>query len=200
MQIRGPDYNGSEYQRGEQEGQAGGQALENAPGPLGPAISAIRGAGDVMDGIEQGNAGKVFDGGLKIVGSLSSAGKRSKSDGTLGAKEGKGSKSPPNPGGKLGKPPHRAKVADRAGELEREGHTITGGGGRKLPEERIPTPNGDKSYRSPDITSVGPDGKIHRENIGRETQGGQPISREQRALDDIEGATGQRPKFTPYDW
>jgi hypothetical protein len=44
-----------------------------------------------------------------------------------------------------------------------------------------------------------PDGRRYRENVGRTTQRGQPVARERRALDDLEQATGTRPRFTPYD-
>jgi hypothetical protein len=35
--------------------------------------------------------------------------------------------------------------------------------------------------------------------VGRTTKSGNPVSREVRAMDDIENATGIRPNFHPYD-
>lgn len=106
-------------------------------------------------------------------------------------------KSPPNPYGKKGGPQHQDKIKERINDLKNEGHEHVGGG--NLPEERIPTPGGEKSYRSPDITTRAPDGSTYRENVGRTNANGNPIPRETRALDDIESATGQRPGYTPYD-
>ena len=101
----------------------------------------------------------------------------------------------PNPYGRHGKPPHRNKVKERALELQRQGHKILAGGGKR-PERAVITPDGKKRY--PDIISRGPDGKIHYENVGRINKSGQPVVRERRALDSIEAATGKRPRFTPY--
>ncbi len=52
-----------------------------------------------------------------------------------------GARVPPNPYGRLGKPATRAQNASIATELEADGWTITGGGGR-MPEEYIPGPGG----------------------------------------------------------
>ncbi|MBX9790670.1 MAG: hypothetical protein K2Y37_17270 [Pirellulales bacterium] len=100
----------------------------------------------------------------------------------------------PNPHGRHGSPPHRAKVAERADKLEAKGHEITAGGGR-LPEKAVGEPG---QRRFPDISTKAPSGEPYHENIGRETQEGKPIAREQRALDDIEAATGTKPGFTPF--
>lgn len=93
--------------------------------------------------------------------------------------------------------PHNETIAARIAELEAEGHRHTHGG--DLPEEVIPTPGGKKSKRRPDITTEAPDGTTRRENVGRTRADGTPVTREVDALDDIEGATGVRPEFTPYD-
>jgi len=99
----------------------------------------------------------------------------------------------PNPHGRLGGPTHRATVAERAAELEEAGHEIIAGGGR--PERSVIAPG--YKRRFPDITSRAPDGLTHYENIGKAKVGGDPISREQRALEDIEAITGRPPGFTP---
>ncbi len=78
-----------------------------------------------------------------------------------------------------------------------EGWEHEGGGEKK--EEVIRTPGGKKSSRRPDITMKSPEtGEEYRENVGRTTSSGEPVSREREALDDIEGAKGVRPGFTPY--
>ena len=114
-----------------------------------------------------------------------------------GSQAAPGVKRPPNPHGSRGGPAHRAKVESRVEELRARGHEHLGGG--SLPEEQIPTPGGSKTFRRPDITTRAPDGSIYRENVGRSTSGGRPVAREQRALDDIEAAAGQRPGYTSYD-
>ena len=92
---------------------------------------------------------------------------------------------------------HNTTIKRRIGELERDGHIHIAGGSKT--EEVIMTPGGCKSCRRPDITTRAPDGSLHRENVGRATSSGNPVPREADALNDIQGATGQRPAFTPYN-
>src|SRR5207249_146498 len=99
-------------------------------------------------------------------------------------------------GGRLGGELHRATVAQRANELESQGHTITAGGGR-LPERSVVTPEGTRRF--PDISTRGPGGTPYYENIGRSTKPGEPIARERRALEDISRATGTKTGYRPYD-
>jgi RHS repeat-associated protein len=99
----------------------------------------------------------------------------------------------PNPGGRLGSPEHRAKVQERAAELEKEGHEIISGGGGA--ERAVDTPAG---KRFPDIITKDQFGNPYFENIGRTTKSGQPVSRERRVMDEIEQGTRIRPHFTPY--
>jgi RHS repeat-associated protein len=99
-------------------------------------------------------------------------------------------------GGRHGGPAHRATVAGRAAELEKQGHTITAGGG-KLPERSVITPEGNRRF--PDISSRDASGNPYHENVGRSTASGDPIARERRALDDISRATGTEPGYTAYD-
>jgi hypothetical protein len=79
--------------------------------------------------------------------------------------------------------------------LQGQGYKITGGGGVK-PESAVPTATG---RRFPDISATDPLGRPYYENVGRTTGAGNPVAREIRALNDIQGATGVRPVFTPYD-
>jgi RHS repeat-associated protein len=99
-------------------------------------------------------------------------------------------------GGRLGGAAHRAKVYERAGQLENEGYVIEGGGGR-LPERSVITPEGQRRF--PDISARDPSGNPYYENIGRSTSSGGPVARERRALEDIGRSTGTTPGFTPYD-
>ncbi len=101
----------------------------------------------------------------------------------------------PRPGSRGGQE-HQDKVKERIKELSDEGHTHIAGGDRT--EETVRTPGGDRESRRPDITTVDPNGKPYRENVGRQNQNGTPVSRERKAQQDIEKATGQC-AFTAYN-
>jgi hypothetical protein len=92
---------------------------------------------------------------------------------------------------------HNITIARRILELVLGGHDHINGGEKA--EEVVDTEGGSKSSRRPDITTIAPDGSIHRENVGRTTTSGQPVKREAEALDDLERVDGKRPTFTPYD-
>jgi len=68
-------------------------------------------------------------------------------------------------------------------------------------EYHVPTPDGERSCRFCGVVGKDPaTGKIEEiVQVGRETQAGNPIARETRALNDIEKATGIRPRFIPYN-
>lgn len=93
--------------------------------------------------------------------------------------------------------PHNQKIDQRIKELIKKGHKHRAGGSKT--EEVIPTPKGGKKSRRPDITTEAPDGTIYRENVGRTDKHGNPIPREQQALDDLARETGTKPGYTPYD-
>lgn len=106
---------------------------------------------------------------------------------------------PPNPNGSRGGPAHQEKIKERIDELLAKGHNLLGGG-RTMKEEWLRNPFGKNPRgRRPDITTRDPIGNVHRENVGRTSSKGDPVTREQRALDDIERWTGCRPDFVPYD-
>ncbi len=42
-------------------------------------------------------------------------------------------------------------------------------------------------------------GKVEQVQVGKQNQNGTPVAREVKALNDIEKATGTRPKFVPYN-
>ena len=99
----------------------------------------------------------------------------------------------PNPFGKKGGPAHQAKVEEVAADVRSRGL-------EPVLEHRVSTPGGCKSYRCVDV--VGKDAKgnvVESHQIGRQTGAGNPVAREIRALDDIQKATGTRPKFHPYN-
>jgi hypothetical protein len=68
------------------------------------------------------------------------------------------------------------------------------------PEVKIPTPEGKKTSRYVDQTGTDPKtGKKEMIQVGKQNKNGTPVKRERDAMDDIERATGERPKFVPYN-
>ena len=88
----------------------------------------------------------------------------------------------------VGRAVSRTRVS---GTLEADGYTVR-------QEVRIPTPNGAKSSRWVDVAGYKGD-DVRYYQSGRQNLNGSPVSREVQALDDIEGATGIRPSFVPYN-
>ena len=106
-----------------------------------------------------------------------------------------GKKLVPNPYGKKGGPAHQGKVDDVVKDMEKRG-LDTG------TELKVKTPDGEKGSRYVDAYGKDPKtGKVvETHQVGKQTKKGEPIARERRALDDIEGATGKRPDFHPYNF
>jgi RHS repeat-associated protein len=99
-----------------------------------------------------------------------------------------------NPWGKLGGPAHRATVNRLAKMLEKDGFEVT----REL---KIDTPNGTKLTRFLDLLGYKKStGEVKMYQVGNENKDGSPVSREVKALDDIEGATEMRPQFVGKDF
>jgi RHS repeat-associated protein len=99
----------------------------------------------------------------------------------------------PNPFGKAGGPAHQAKVAEVAADIEARGLTASF-------EHRVVTGGGSKGSRFVDVVAKDAGGTVKEmHQVGRQTQAGNPVARETRALKDIEGATGVRPQFHPYN-
>lgn len=163
--------------------QTGLDALGFA-GPIGPFA-------DFANAAISAGRGNWTDAGINLVAIVPIAG-----DAVKGARMTSRALDAARAGGRLGGTAHRGTVASRAGELERQGHTVTAGGGR-LPERSVITPEGKRRF--PDISTRDPNGNPYHENVGRSTVGGDPIARERRALDDIRRATGTDPGYTPYD-
>ena len=100
---------------------------------------------------------------------------------------------PPNPNGKNGGPAHQAVI----GDIEQD---ITDRGLHPQREYRFDTTGGNKNTRYADVVALDDDGnvvEIHQ--AGRSTKAGEPISRERKAIEDIEGATDIDVTYHPYD-
>jgi RHS repeat-associated protein len=98
----------------------------------------------------------------------------------------------PNPYGKKGGPLHQGKIKEIAQELRKKGYKV------KF-EDHIPTPGGFKDSRYVDIIVHDP---ITKEKwviqVGIQTKKGLPISREIKAIRDLEEA-GYIVEFVPYN-
>jgi RHS repeat-associated protein len=102
-------------------------------------------------------------------------------------------KSCPNPNGKKGGAKHQEVVKEVEQGVKDRGLTPV----KELPVE---TPGGEKGKRFVDVAGQNAEGEtVETHQVGKQTQGGNPVAREGRALDDIEKATGQRPTFHPYN-
>jgi len=105
-------------------------------------------------------------------------------------------KAPQNPNGSRGSEEHQGKINERIQETKDQGHAHIAGGDKT--EEAVNTPGGNKESRRPDITTRDPDGNPYRENVGRQNKDGTAVSRERKAQEEIQNATGQC-AFTPYN-
>ncbi len=147
-------------------------ALIGVPVVVGSATAVVGGIGNMAAGVR----------GLMTTGSGGG-----KQQGVTGAKQG-----PPNPYGKKGGPAHQEKVGEVAADVESRG--LEAGF-----EHKVETPGGAKGSRFVDVVGRDAQGNIvEMHQIGRQTKGGAPVTREVRALNDIERATGTPPRFHPY--
>ena len=89
------------------------------------------------------------------------------------------------------------KIEEVASQVK-DGEIIAGGGRGYPPEAKIPTPNGEKTHRRPDILVKRPDGSVYGINVGKTTAKGTPVKREVEALYDLEDA-GIPMWFISYD-
>ena len=104
-----------------------------------------------------------------------------------------GTKSVPNPYGKKGGPEHQAKVAEVAADIRSRGLEADF-------EHKVSTPGGNKETRFIDVVGKDSHGNVvEMHQVGRQTKGERPVSRERKALDDIERATKTRPNFHAYN-
>lgn len=96
--------------------------------------------------------------------------------------------------------PHNIKIKEVADKLEADGNIIIGGGKREgLPEAVIKTPGGYKQTRRPDILYETPSGSRQGVNVGKTKADRTPVTREVKALDDLNNRGGLPTTFVPYD-
>jgi RHS repeat-associated protein len=99
-----------------------------------------------------------------------------------------------NPNGKKGGKAHQDKINDVMNGIRSRGLEPD-------TEYMVKTPNGSKSRRFVDVVGRDPNtGQVvEMHQVGRQTQAGNPVARETRALDDVQGATSTRPVFWNYN-
>ena len=93
--------------------------------------------------------------------------------------------------------PHNAKIREIAGEIKDNGGTVLSGGGGK--EKLIPTKGGYKDGRRPDILYEDANGVTRAINVGKTKANGQPVTREVKALDDLNNRAKIPTTFRRYD-
>jgi hypothetical protein len=97
----------------------------------------------------------------------------------------------PNPNGKNGDAAHQETIGKVEKDMQDRGLTTQR-------EYKVETPGGEKSSRYVDVVGKDAEGNVvEMHQVGRQTQAGNPVARETRALNDIENATGTRPQFHP---
>jgi RHS repeat-associated protein len=97
----------------------------------------------------------------------------------------------PNPNGKNGDAAHQETIGKAEKDMQDRGLTTQR-------EYKVQTPGGEKSSRYVDVVGKDAEGNVvEMHQAGKQTQAGNPVARETRALNDIENATGKRPQFDP---
>ncbi|WP_137938603.1 RHS repeat-associated core domain-containing protein [Chitinivorax sp. B] len=94
--------------------------------------------------------------------------------------------------------PHNAKIKEIGDRIINEGGRIIAGGGSKA-EKSIPTPGGFKQHRRPDVIYEDAQGLTRGINVGRTNAAGAPVTREQKALSDLNNQVGLPTTFERYD-
>jgi RHS repeat-associated protein len=98
-----------------------------------------------------------------------------------------------------GEGPHNQKVTEIGAKAPAQGKTVVAGGGVKA-EKLVPTPGGDKGARRPDvILKDNATGELSGVNVGRTKADGSPVTREQKALNDLNKYSDIPTVFEPYD-
>ena len=94
---------------------------------------------------------------------------------------------PPNPDGSKGAPDHQQTVEEERKDIGEKGQK----------EVRVDTPGGEKGHRKIDAAKV-ENGKVtEARQVIRPNKNGTPPAREVRAANDIQKATGVKPKMVP---
>jgi RHS repeat-associated protein len=102
------------------------------------------------------------------------------------------SKKVPNPNGKKGGEKHQKKVEEVEKNIASRGLT-------PKREHMIKTPGGNKSKRFVDVVAMKGKKVVEMHQVGKQNKNGMPVSRERKALNDIQKATGKRPTYHPYN-
>jgi hypothetical protein len=98
----------------------------------------------------------------------------------------------PNPNGKNGGPSHQTTIKNTAADLESQGYKIIDY------EYYVKTNGGYKNARYGDILVESPTGERIIIQVGKQTSGGLPVSRELKAIQDLQNA-GYKVQFVPYN-
>ncbi len=106
----------------------------------------------------------------------------------------KSDKKVPNHNGKKGGEAHQKTIDKEEQRLKDQGYDKTE---REVP---VATPGGTKEKRYIDLKGTNTKtGATEEVQVGKQNKNGTPVSREQKALNDIEKATGVRPTYVPYN-
>jgi hypothetical protein len=104
-----------------------------------------------------------------------------------------GKKPPPNPDGKKGGKPHQDKIEEVAKDMDKRGLQVQR-------EVMVKTPGGNKEKRFIDVQGTNPKtGATEQVQVGKQNKNGTPVSREVKAMDDVQKTTNVRPTFVPYN-
>jgi hypothetical protein len=98
----------------------------------------------------------------------------------------------PNPFGKAGGPLHQGKIQEVINDLQQQGYKLI------TKEAPIQTTGGFKNLRYGDALLESFIGEKIIIQIGKQTKGGLPISRERKAIQDLE-KSGYKVQFYPYN-
>jgi RHS repeat-associated protein len=155
------------------------------------AISGL----SILPGGDLAKGGKYIDKGVDAVKALDNT-KSIVKTGEKANDLSKGSKLVPNPNGKNGGPAHQGKIDAAEKKLQKQGYETKR-------EVKVSTPSGStKNNRYVDVVGT-KNGKTVYVNVGKNTKGGKPVSRERKALDDIKKSPDRQPDskvvFIPYN-
>lgn len=105
-------------------------------------------------------------------------------------------KNPPNPYGKKGGPAHQTKINDIEKDIESRNLT-------PIKEQQYDTNGGHNSKRYADVVGIDENGKIVEiHQAGKQNKNGTPVSRERKAIKDIENSknyNGAPIHYHPYN-
>ena len=100
----------------------------------------------------------------------------------------------PNPNGKKGGEDHQRTVNKEEQKLRDEGYDVVNR------EVKVDTKGGNKDTRYADLEGTNTQtGETKQIQVGKQNKNGTPVSRERKAMDDIENSTNKRPTFIPYN-